>query len=59
MMNIFKKNRKSNKENKSYKITKVFNIWANAYENVNFITDSKGLSNLVVNGFEVIEIEEI
>lgn len=59
MMNIFRKNRKNNKENKSYKITKVFNLWANEYEDVDIITDSQGVTNMIVHGFDIIKIEEI
>ena len=31
-----------------YKITKIFNVWTGATEEVNIITDKKGMANLVV-----------
>lgn len=57
MRNIFKRENKEIK--KQYRVTKGFNIWTGEYEEINLITDKLGLSNLVVNGFEELEVEEI
>jgi len=57
MRNIFKRENKEIK--KQYRVTKCFNIWTGEYEKMNLITDKSGLSNLVVNGFEELEAEEI
>jgi hypothetical protein len=53
MFNIFKK------KEKLYKVTKVFNIYSGEEEEVNEITNQQGLKNMVVNGFEILESEEI
>ena len=42
-----------------YKITKIFNVWTGTTEEVNIITDKKGIANLVVSGLEIEEYEKI
>lgn len=60
-MNFFKKNKeeKSTKNKKQYRVLSAYNIWTGEVEKLNMVTDEKGLSNLVVNGFEDLKIEEI
>jgi hypothetical protein len=56
MFNLFKRNKK---ENKLYKVVAVFNIERKEVEEINEIMDSAAVRNLGMNGFDIIEIEEI
>ncbi len=47
------------KTEKLYRVIKVFNIYTGEEEKVNEITTEQGLKNMVVNGFEILESEEI
>lgn len=56
MFNIFKENKK---KIKIYRITKVYNIYTQEEEEINITLDSIGLNNLIINGCEIISMEEI
>lgn len=56
---MFKKIFKKKEVVKMFRVTKWYNIWAEEWEEVDFIMDEKGLSNLVVNGYEDLEYEEV
>jgi hypothetical protein len=61
MFKIFKKNKKEvvNNNNKFYKVIKVYNIWTQEEEIINKVFDKVALNNMVINGYEIIEMEEI
>ncbi len=56
--NIINKIRKTNKKMEKVMIeAKVLNLYTDEIETI--VTDSKGLSNIVVHGFDVIEVKKI
>ena len=54
MFRIFKKKEVM----KMYRVIRGYNIWTEEWEEIDTIIDAKGLSNMVVNGYEDLEIEE-
>ena len=56
MFNVFKRNKK---ETKLYRVIKVYNIWTETEEIIDEVFDKLAVNNMVVNGYEIIEMEEV
>lgn len=54
---MFKRNKNNN--NKFYKVIKVYNIWTQEEEIINEVVDKITLNNMVINGYEIVEMEKM